>query len=81
MPEVGDPCSATDAIEKSSAGEFLVCRNGIWQLVGDAPPVEEGAPPTRQRRNVAAYGSQSDGSKKIEDGGSPEEHTGGDVVE
>jgi hypothetical protein len=80
MPEVGDPCGGTDAIEKSSTGEFLVCRNGTWQLVGDAPPVEEGAPPTRSRRDSAASGSPSDSATTTDDAGSDNEHPDGDVV-
>ena len=79
MPEVGDPCGAEDTIEKSSTGEFLVCRNGVWQNVGEAPPLGEGALPSRERREGLAAqpladdpkpgGAESDESTEGDDGG------------
>jgi hypothetical protein len=79
MPEVGDPCGAEDTIEKSSTGEFLVCRNGVWQNVDEAPPFGEGALPSRERREAAAAKPSADDPKPggTESDDSPEGGDGG----
>jgi len=33
----------------SDSGEVLVCRRGTWQRVGEAPPIDLGAVPSRER--------------------------------
>lgn len=47
MPNLGDPCEAHDTVALSDSGEILVCRRGVWQGVGDAPPLPTGALPSR----------------------------------
>ena len=49
MPEPGDRCSSDDTIASASSGEILVCRNNVWQRVGEAAPINAGAVPSRKR--------------------------------
>jgi len=49
MPEPGDPCESSDTIAAAASGEILVCRNNVWQRVGEAAPIDAGAVPSRER--------------------------------
>ncbi len=52
MPVPGETCDGSTLIDLTDDGEVLVCRNNMWQRVGDAPPVRGGTFTAREVERI-----------------------------